>query len=100
MANFRSLKAHDKNLIKKNLPNDLVKLIVEIIFNIENGNLKLDQPTRNKINKYKSKMQTLFSPQNNKLKNRKKIIQSGGFPFAPLLSLVGPQIISYLLSKI
>lgn len=96
LSNFNSFSNHEKNQIKKNISLDFVKLIIEIVANIENGSIRLDNAGKSKLKRYKSKMQSLLMPQS--LQKRKKTLQSGGF-VGTLLTLLGTQLVSYLINK-
>lgn len=99
LSNFDSFNTGQKKIIKNNLNLDLVKLITEIVYNIQSGNIELNTEANAKLDRYRNKMKSLFSPRNNTLSKKKKIIQSGGF-IATLLSVLGSELVGYLLNKL
>lgn len=98
LSNFKNLSKHEKKIIVNNLTDEVVKLIVEIIGNVENGCIKIDSKSKTALKKYKKSFVDLLKRENT-LQTQKRIIQKGGF-VAPLLSVLGTQLLSYLLNKL
>lgn len=96
--NFKDFSSKEKTLIRQNIPNDLVKLIVEIVANIKNGNVSLDSSAKESLKGYKKRMDSLLVAQNT-LGKRRKIVQKGGF-LGTLLTLLGTQLVTHLLGKL
>lgn len=82
------LKAADYNLIKA---------IVECVYNVLVGNVKLSTQCTKKLRKHKKVLRKIHSKRSKKWKNKKKVIVQSGGSFLPLL--LAP-VISYLADKI
>lgn len=75
----------------------LIKAIVECVYNVLVGNVKVTPKRTEKLRKYKNILRKIHSKNNNKWTEKKSaIVQSGG-SFLPLLLT---PVISYLLDKI
>lgn len=81
-----------REVLISNASNDQINSIREIILNILNGNLKIDNESFKKLEKKKKLLRELVKKSGG-LKNRKRIIQKGGF-----LSFIIPAIITGLAS--
>lgn len=77
---------------------DLVDLVIEICGNILTKNVDFSESDKIIANKYKKQMHNIIFKQKT-LNQRKRVIQRGGF-LPQILALMGPPLISYLLSKI
>lgn len=82
------LKAADYNLIKA---------IVECVYNVLVGNVKVSPQCVKKLRKHKKVLRKIHSGKSRKWKNKKKTIVQTGGSFLPLL--LAP-VISYLAEKI
>lgn len=73
------------------------KFIVEICGNILNNNIIFDGKKEKEVEKLKKVIRKIIY-HHKSLKDRKKVIQKGGF-VPQLIGLVGPAILSFLLQK-
>lgn len=97
LNNFKNYTPKQQNLVKNYASDDLIKLIIEVCANINNGNLKINKSQNSKLSKYKRMMYEATGPHNT-FGQRKAIVQEGGF-LPILLKTVGSLVASHLLSK-
>lgn len=64
--------------------NDLAKCLCDCAYNIVHGNINIDQKTKNKLFKYRTKLHALSKPSIS-LNSKKKILKQKGGGFLPLL---------------
>lgn len=86
------LKTNNAKLRKAILQNgndDLIKTIIEIIFNTLNGNTKLKTKDQNLLKKYKKELRLISSSNGSVKSKRKVLVQKGGFLPVLLASLLG-----------
>lgn len=81
-----------RKLIINNADKDLTNCLGECAHNILKGNVNLSQSEKTRLKKYKTHLRKVANKKSS-IKNRKKILQTGGF--LPLL--LGPIIKSVLL---
>lgn len=78
-----------RKAILDNVNDDIIKTIIEIIFNTLNGNTKIMPKDYKLLKRYKKDLR-LISSSNGSLKSKRKVlIQKGGFLPALLTSLLG-----------
>ena len=65
-------------------PDDLVKAIYEIAFNVLSGNHKINHKARDELKKYKKHLRKLVQPSRSLTLKRKVLVQNGG-SFLPFL---------------
>ena len=93
--------AYRKVLLEKASP-EVIKLLSKCALNIIKGQIMLTQQQKTALRPHKKKLQRLASKKVS-MKNKKKILQSGGFipPFLfPILAAVGGNIAGALFRKI
>lgn len=98
LSNFPSFSVKEQKWVKDNLTKDLVDLVIEICGNTLCKNIEFSERDKPIVKKYKKQMHSVLFKQKT-LSQRKRVIQRGGF-LPQILALMGPPIISYLLSKI
>lgn len=97
LSKFPTFSEKEKNWIKENISEDLLKFILELCVNTLNENIHLNDEGRRKIFRYKKRMANILSP-STCMKKKKKLIQQGGFLQSLLHNLCTP-ILSQLSSK-
>ena len=81
---------HICQAILKGAPNDLLKCLSECAYNILRGNVKLKPAEKARLTKYKQKLRKV-ADEKSSLKEKQKVLQTGGFLpalLAPLLTSV------------
>lgn len=76
------LKNADINLRKamlKNVDNNVIKSIIEIVLNTLRGNHKLTSRTKSELEKYKKELRCISCPKRSLSSKRKVLVQKGGF---------------------
>jgi hypothetical protein len=82
---FKASAINRKAFLKKHCNEDFINCIAECVHNILKGNVKLSAPQKSKLSRRKKLMRKLILRKTSS-KNKKKIIQSGGF----LGAILGP----------
>lgn len=80
-------------------PDDLIKAIYEIAFNVLAGNHKINLRSKNELKKYKKQLRKLINPSRSLTLKRKVLVQSGGSFLPFLLSTVLSGIIGKILKQ-
>ena len=83
-------KPHICKAIIKGSDNDLVKCLSECAYNVLRGNVAITKTQKTKLTKYKQKLRKVADKKTS-LKQKRKLVQTGGFLTAllvPLLSAV------------
>ena len=89
---------HVSKTILRGADNDLIKCLSECAANILKGRIALDREQKTKLIKYKQKIRKI-ADKKIALKNKHKIVQTGGFATALLAPLLKP-IIAPLAGKL
>lgn len=97
LSNFQNFTKREKELLRKHMPLDFVKLLIEIAGNYLKGHIPLDKKNEKILKPYKKKLQSLTNCQTSLCK-RKKILQRGGFA-GLVLGAVASALISHFLSN-
>lgn len=93
--NILGIKA--KKAVEKNVDPDLLNLLCEICFNIQNKNVLVTAAQKKRLSSYKNLVKSLSDKKVSKKSKKKKIIQKGRGFFIPLLfSIIGPLLSSLL----
>ena len=101
---LNKLKKDELNVLMDNFNDNGVNHVCEIFHNILHNNIR---PTKSKLPALKKHMiknrkniefLSKFSPKKRDIEEKRKILQSGGFPLIPILSAVVPAIISAISS--
>lgn len=88
-----------RKAILKSAPDELIKAINEIAYNILNGNHRIGKKNKENLKKYKSQLRKLTQP-NKSLKTKRKVLVQNGGSFLPyLLSTVLSGLIGKLLEQ-
>lgn len=74
-----------RKAILKHSPASLIKTISEICYNILKGNCNLSKKSLDGLKKHKKQLRFVSSASNSSNLKRKRLIQSGGSVFLPLL---------------
>ena len=80
-------------------PDDLIKAIYEIAFNILSGNHKINYKARDELKKYKNHLRKLVQPSRSLTLKRKVLVQNGGSFLPFLLSTVLSGILGKILQQ-
>jgi hypothetical protein len=88
-----------RKAILKSAPDELIKAITEIAYNILNGNHRIGKKYKDNLKKYKSQLRKLSQQSNSLRAKRKILVQSGGSFLPYLLSTVLTGIIGKLLEQ-
>lgn len=88
-----------RKAILQSAPDDLIKSIIEIVFNILRGNHKISKSCKDSLKKYKKQLRNLSEPSHSLKVKRRVLIQQGGAFLPILLSTVLSGIIGKLLEK-
>ena len=80
-------------------PDDLVKAIYEIVYNVLCGNHKIQNKTKTELKKYKNHLRKLVNPSQSLSVKRKVLVQQGGSFLPFLLSSVLSGIIGKILQQ-
>ena len=80
-------------------PDDLVKAIYEIVYNVLCGNHKIQNKTKTELKKYKNHLRKLVNPSQSLTAKRKVLVQQGGSFLPFLLSSVLSGIIGKILQQ-
>lgn len=80
-------------------PDDLIKAIYEIAFNILAGNHKINGKAKANLKKYKNHLRNLVKPSRSLALKRKVLVQNGGSFLPHLLSAVLSGIIGSILQQ-
>lgn len=87
--------------IIQNVSPTIIKIICEIIYNILQGNVKLDSKTRKQLEKYKRQLRCLVCRKRSLAAKRRILNQKGGAAFLPvIIARVLPYLIGALGDKI
>lgn len=92
---LKSAKPQLRKAILKNAPEELIKALFEICYNLLKGNYPVPPAKRGTLHKYKNPMRIVGSPQKSLKVKRKTLVQKGGF-LPVLLSTIGSLLISEL----
>ena len=101
LKTLNKLKKGELNVMIENLHGGGINKICEIFHNILYNNIK----PRNKLslkklmklmkkNRAKVEFLSIYSPSKKALMQKKKVLQSGGFPLASIFKLIAPSILS------
>lgn len=85
--------------ILKNCDDEVIKAIIEIVFNILEGVHKISPKTKHELEKYKLELRKIACPGRTLANKRKVLVQKGGSFLPILLSTVLSGIIGKLLGK-
>lgn len=97
LSTFPKLNKKQQKAFLKNLDKDQTKFICEVCMNLLNGNIPTTDCEKKKLTNYKRKIRTLAS--RNSLREKKTIIQRGGF-IPALLAAVGGTALNYILNEV
>lgn len=86
-----------RRAILQSAPDELIRAINEIAYNILKGNHKISRKSRNDLKKYKNQLRKLIKPSRSVTTKRKVLVQSGGSFLPYLLSAVLSGIIGKIL---
>lgn len=96
--NFKKLTKTEKNWLKNNPTDCLVKLVSEICHNVKTGALPIKPNSLKKLKRHRGSIAAMAEGRRS-LKSRRKVVMSGGF-LVSLLSAAIPAILSYVLSNV
>ena len=80
-------------------PDELIKAIYEIVYNVLSGNHKIKNKTKAELKKYKNYLRKLVNPSQSLTVKRKVLVQQGGSFLPFLLSSVLSGIIGKILQQ-
>jgi hypothetical protein len=95
LESFPKLNRKQQGLIRKNFTPDQLKFIFELAINLLNQNIPVPQEIRKKLEPHKSKIRRL-SQKNSTIKEKRKIVQTGGFLPLFLSTLASSAVLSAL----
>lgn len=98
---FCCLNSNQKKEVQKNLDKNQVEFISSVVHCLLHQHLEIDNESKNKLKKYKKKLQILSDDKS--IKRKQRILQTGGFLpvlFSILASSVIPSAINFVLKKI
>lgn len=98
LSEFPKLSKREQELLKKNLSEDFVKFVTEVVFNLKKGIIRVGQRAGENLKAYKGHMKKLICPQSD-LKIRKKLVQKGGFLMTLLTNVAIPLLVEALAQK-
>ena len=80
-------------------PDELIKAIYEIVYNVLSGNHKINSKSRVELKRYKNHLRKLVKPSRSLTSKRKVLVQTGGSFLPFLLSTVLSGIIGNILKQ-
>lgn len=98
LSEFPKLSKKEQDVVKRNITEDFVKFITEVVFNLKNGVIKIGQRAGTNLKAYKSHMKRLICRQSN-LNTRRKLVQKGGFLLTLLTNVALPLLVEAIVQK-
>lgn len=98
LSEYPKLSSREREVVKKNLSDDFIKFVTEIVYNLKTGTINVGQRAGSNLKAYKKRMKKLICRQSN-LKTRKKIVQTGGFLMTLLTNVALPLLIEAIAKK-
>lgn len=98
LSEYPKLSKKERETVRRNLSDDFIKFVTEIVFNLKNGAIEIGHRAGNNLKAYKGRMKKLICPQST-LRARKKLVQQGGFLMTLLTNVAIPLLVEALARK-